>query len=340
MPLNCSITGTISTPTDVDYYLFEGKKGQRVVVSCLASSIDSKLQPQIQLYTRAGSPLGFNRDYQGTDALLDATLPADGEYYVRVISFTYTLGGPEYFYRLSISTAPWIDAVFPPMVEPGKETKVTVYGRNLPGGVLDPSAVIDGKVLESATVTVKPPADPKAVQRLAFHGHVSPRTSGMDGFELVLKNATGSSNPYLLTYATAPIVLDNGANDTADTAQTVKIPCEIAGRIEKLRDRDWYRFEVKKGETYSIEVYGDRLGSTLDMYFTLRQEKSKNVQEFDDNPDILHPQQFYSCIGRSPALQADGDGGHYLLDAGVEPRSRHPGGTAASLSGAHHAGEA
>ena len=46
----------------------------------------------------------------------------------------YTQGGPDYFYRLSISTAPWIDAVFPPVVEAGKATQVTIYGRNLPGG--------------------------------------------------------------------------------------------------------------------------------------------------------------------------------------------------------------
>jgi hypothetical protein len=294
VPLNCSITGTITTPTDVDYYLFEGKKGQRVVVSCLASSIDSRLQPQIQLYSRAGSLLAINRDYHGTDALVDATLPADGEYHVRVVNFTYTQGGPEYFYRLTISTAPWIDAVFPPMVEPGKETAVTVYGRNLPGGVPDPSAVLNGKVLEKATVTVKAPAGAAAEQRLSYTGRVSPTMAGMDGFELRLKNAAGTSNPYLLTYARAPVVLDNGANDTADTAQTVTLPCEIAGRIEKVRDRDWYRFAVRKGVTYSIEAFGDRIGSALDLYFTLRQEKSTAVQEFDDNPELLHPTQFYS----------------------------------------------
>jgi hypothetical protein len=294
VPLNSAVTGTISTPTDVDYYLFEGKKGQRVVVSCLASSIDSKLQPQIQLHSRTGQLLAMNRDYNGFDALLDATLPADGEYYVRVVSFTYTQGSPEHFYRLTISTAPWIDAVYPPVVEPGKETKVTVYGRNLPGGVPDPKTVLDGRVLEKATVTVRPPADAKATRRLAYGGHVAPRMSGMDGFELRLKNDAGTSNPYLLTYALAPVVLDNGANDTADTAQELTLPCEVAGRIEKVRDRDWYRFSVKKGETYSIEVYGDRLGSTLDMYFKLHEVKSSKVQELDDNPDVLHPLQFYT----------------------------------------------
>src|SRR5207244_2884246 len=118
--LNCTINGVIGSPTDVDYFEFSGKKGQRVVVSCLTTSIDSKLPATIELYSAAGSYLGFNRNYQHNDALLDAELPADGDYYVRVSSFSYTLGGaPDYFYRLTITTAPWIDAVFPPMVEPG-----------------------------------------------------------------------------------------------------------------------------------------------------------------------------------------------------------------------------
>src|SRR5262249_39697033 len=34
VPLESAVTGVISTPTDVDYYAFEGKKGQRVVAHC------------------------------------------------------------------------------------------------------------------------------------------------------------------------------------------------------------------------------------------------------------------------------------------------------------------
>src|SRR5207248_437576 len=101
-----------------------------------------------------------------------------------------------------------------PMVELGKSTRVTVHGRNLPGGVPDPAAVIDGRVLEKATLTVTPPADARALQRLAFSGHVPPRMSGMDGFEVRVKNDAGASNPFLLTYARSPVVLDNGDNDT------------------------------------------------------------------------------------------------------------------------------
>jgi len=313
--MNTTINGTINAPTDVDYSVFAGKKGQRVVVSCLASSIDSRAQPALQLYSKNGTLLASNRDYNGTDALLDKVLPEDGDYYVRLYAFTYTQGGPEHFYRLTITTAPWIDAVFPPVVLPGQDTTLTIHGRNLPGGKPDPTAVIDGSVLDKLTVTVKAPGDAQAVQRLDYPGLILPRSSELDGFAYRLSNESGQSNPYLLTYARAPVVLDRDDNDTADRAQEVAIPCEVAGRIEKLRDRDWYRFEVKKGQTYTIEVFGDRLGSPVDMYYTLRPANAKGPgTEYDDNPDILHPLQFYTRT-EDPARQrftAPADGSYLL----------------------------
>ena len=48
--VNSTVSGVISVGTDVDYYLFTGKKGQRIVVSCLTTSIDSKLPAEIDLY--------------------------------------------------------------------------------------------------------------------------------------------------------------------------------------------------------------------------------------------------------------------------------------------------
>jgi hypothetical protein len=292
--LNSTVHGIVAAPTDVDYYTFAGKKGQRVIIACLASGIDSRLQAAVELYRAGGALLAVGREYQETDAVLDAVLPADEDYCVRVFAFTYTQGGPEHFYRLTVSTAPWIDAVFPPVVEPGKETQVTVLGRNLPGGMLDPSAMLDGRPLEKLVITVKAPSGAQAAQRLAFTGHVAPRSAGLDGFEFRLRNDTGVSNPYLLTFAHAPVVLDNGANDTPETAQPVTLPCTIAGRIEKKHDRDWYKFTAQKGETYAIDVLGDRIGSPLDLFFTLGREGAKSTTEVDDNPEVLHPQQFFT----------------------------------------------
>ena len=292
--LNASVSGLIATATDVDYYVFHGKKGQRVVLSCLTTSIDSRLPVLMEVYDSAGTHLATNRNYRDTDALCDVTLPDDGEYYVRLCSFAYTLGGVDYFYRLTVSTAPWIDAVFPPMVEPGKTTQVTVYGRNLPGGQLDPSAVVDGRTLEKAVVTVKAPGDATSGQRLNFSGRVAPPSAALDGFELRLRNGAGASNPMLLAYAHGPVVRDRGDNDTAEQAQRLNVPCEVAGRFEKRADRDWYVFHARKGQVFSIEVQGERLGAPLDLHLDIRRAGATKVLiDLDDSTDILSPQ-FYT----------------------------------------------
>lgn len=292
--LNTTISGVIATPTDVDYFAFKGKKGQRIVATCLTSSIDSKLPALIQVFgsDAAGRQLGFSRNYNNNDAVADATLPADGEYYVRVCSFTYTQGGPDYFYRLTIGAAPWIDAVYPPIVEPGKDAKVTLYGRNLPGGAMEPKAMLDEHPLEKLSVAVKAPGDPLSVQRLGFRGYVAPTSGFLDGFEHRIIDDAGKSNAVLIGYARAPVVLDSEKSHSLESAQQVNVPCEIVGRIERKADRDFYKFSAKKGQVLNIEVFADRLGSAIDVFFALFNEKGDRLTEQDDNPEVPSPQFF------------------------------------------------
>ena len=306
------------------------KKGQRIVVSCLASSIDSRLVAALELYDSAGHQLAFNRHYQDNDALVDCTLPADGDYYVRLYEFTHSQGSPEHYYRLSITTAPWIDVIQPLVVEPGKTTNVTVYGRNLPGGQLDPTAIEDGSVLEKITVPVNVPRDPAGLQRLAYSGYVPPKASALDGFEFRVRNPSGLSNPFLLTYARAPVVLDNDANNTQKTAQDISVPCEISGRILKRRERDWYTFTARKGDVYTLEVFSDRLGSPTDMYLVLfKPDTKQQIADLDDNPDVLSQVQFYTHNEDPPVYRfvVPADGRYQLLissrDADNHAGARH-----------------
>lgn len=312
--LNSTVSGVISAPTDVDYYRFAGKKGQRVVLSCLTSTIDSKLPVEMKLFGPGDRDLGSNRSYQNNDALLDAALPADGDYQVRLCSFTYTQGGPDYFYRLTVATGPWIDAVFPPTLEPGNEAEVTVYGRNLPGGILDPTMIVEGRPLEKLTTKVKAPVDAQSAHRLDFPGLIVPASAILDGFEFRLRDKAGSSNPYLLTFARSPVILEEEPNDTPESAQRIPVPCQIAGRIDKKGDRDWYCFEAKKGQALGIEAFGDRLGTATDLYFILRDDKGKMLAEQDDNPEIMAPQ-FFTRTEDPPRYRfaPPADGTYFLM---------------------------
>jgi hypothetical protein len=301
--VNTTVNGTFAAASDVDYYVFKAAKGQRVVISCLASTIDSRSQPALEVFDARGRQLAENVYYSGDDAVTDVTTAEEGDYFVRVFTHTYTFrqaiqgmpgGGTDQHYRLSISTAPWIDAAVPNVVQPGKATTVTIWGRNLPGGKLDPTARVDGSVLEKATVNVTAPADGSG--KLKFSGRVLPAGGFADGFELRVKNAAGSSNPFLLGIARAPVVVDNGDNDTPEKAQPITLPCEVSGVVEKRSDADWYRFAVKKGEVWNFQVVSQQLGAPTYMMFSLRSAKGKGSEIYESPLDVntgLYSRRFF-----------------------------------------------
>jgi len=280
--LNSTVNGTIATGTDVDYFIVAARKGQRVVVSCLAGSIDSRLQPSLEVYDSKDRLLNSNRLYNANaDAVTDFTAPEDGDYLIRLYQFTFTLrtaipggmpaGSSDNSYRLNVTTAPWIDAVVPSVVEPGKTATVTVYGRNLPGGKVETTA----GGLEKANATVTAPAA-DGLGKLPFSGSLGPASGWVDGFEFRLRNTAGVSNPFLIGLARAPVVLDQTDNDTPEKAQEIPVPCEVAGQVEKRRDRDWFRFTAKQGETFDLEVVSNRLGAPTYMMFVLYNPASKS----------------------------------------------------------------
>ncbi|HZZ82426.1 MAG TPA: PPC domain-containing protein [Gemmataceae bacterium] len=312
--IGTTINGAVTAGTDVDYFTFPAKKGQRVLIQCLTASIDSRLDAEIAVKGPKGNDVGYHRPIPQTDSLVDVTIPEDGDYLVRLNKFTYTVGNAEYFYRLNISTAPVIEAVFPPMIEPGKVGQITLYGRNLPGGKVDPTASMNGQPLEKLTVNVTAPNEPTT---LKFSGLVSPVMGVLDGFEYRLASPAGPSNPVLLTYAKAPVVIENDDNDTVEKAQAVPVPCEIAGRIDKKRDRDWYVFDAKKGDVLMIDVLSHRLGASTDMYFILRNLATKaDITMQDDSADNLS-QRFFTT-NRDPApyrFVVPADGKYHLMVA-------------------------
>lgn len=326
--LNSVVHGVINPNVDVDYFRFAGKQGQRVVIVCEASSVDSKLDPLVQLY-RADHPhpLAVNRRYRDRDAVLDAVLPADAEYLVRIVQHTHLMGGSEFFYRLSVSLAPWIDAAWPPVVEPGKPTQITLFGRNLPNGQPDASAVLDGRPLDRLVVEVPPSGDPGNPRGLLYSGPIPPAQAVLDGIEYRVRNAVGVSNPVLLAFAQAPVILDNGDNDTPEKAQAITLPCELCGRIEKLRDRDFYSFTAKAGEVYVFEAFASRMGAPVDLYFEVRRVDDKNpqsislVSEADDPPanETPHPIKFNTySVDPVTRFAVPADGTYQLLVASRE----------------------
>jgi len=268
--LETTVNGVISSPTDVDFVTFKAKAGQNIVVYCLTSSIDSKLQADLMVSGPDGKPLASNRGYRDGDAVLDFKALTDGDYVVRLSQFAYTTGGYDHFYRLTVTAEPWVDALYPPVV--GSGFSITPASR----GVLKDDLISKRRdregILESSRLI--PPA--AAMIDAVDHGAALP------------------GGNLLLVPRVSPIILDNENNNTADTAQEVKLPCDIAGRIGKKNDRHWYSFKAKKGDVWTLEVFAERIGSPVDAFFILTDEKGKVITEQDDSADTLSPNQFYT----------------------------------------------
>ncbi len=310
-------SGVISKSTDVDYYVFAGKKGEGVILHCAASSVDSRLSTYLQLFSADARELGSSRFYRDGDALVSAKLPADGDYLVRISDFAYQTGGPESVYRLTVSNRPWIDAAYPPAVPVGKATEVTLFGRNLPNG--QPAPGMPGREQLKVTVTAPAGATP-------FPGRLLPRVGTIEGFAYRLPG----SNPILLALTAGPIVLDGAGNDTPETAQEVPFPSEICGRFEKRGDRDYYTFTAKKGDEIAIDGHADRVRAPMDLFFTLHNaENGQTIGEYDTNPRLPNNVDRFYTFSDDPlaAVTIPADGKYRLMvgsrDAGARTRARN-----------------
>ena len=77
-------------PRDLDFYAFQGRAGDRVRASVAAKgdpAVGGQLDSVLVLRDPSGTIIGYDDDYAGPDARLEATLPASGRYTVEVSSF-------------------------------------------------------------------------------------------------------------------------------------------------------------------------------------------------------------------------------------------------------------
>lgn len=277
-----AISGRSDKATDQDFYVFEAKKGQRLIVQCWAERIDSQLDASLTLYDAKGNELDSSRDANRRDPLIDFVVPADGKYTLRVIDFVYA-GGADYFYRVAISTDPYIDFIYPPAGLPGSKGQYTVYGRNLPGG--KPSDFyVEGSRLEQMTANITLP-DGQQARQLDVTTLVAPGDVNLDAIEYRVEG----SNPAVVGVANAPIVLEQEPNDESKPQQ-VSLPCEFVGRFDQQGDVDFVQFDAVKGDVYWLEVYSQRHGLPTDPYMLVQRVTTdaegkvtvSDVKEVDD----------------------------------------------------------
>ncbi len=300
----------------VDYFRFTAEKGRRVLIDCQTRDIDSRMQDVLLLTDTNGRELTRNR----RGGLLDFTAPADGDYILQVHDITFR-NGEDYFYRLTLGSKPHLDFIFPPSGLPGTRSPFTLYGRNLPGASPVKDFTIDGKPLEKLSVDLELPQDPSTQFNSIADLALPPAGVALDAMAYRLKSPEGISNPSLLSFATAPIVVEQEPNDKPEQAQRISVPSELVGQFYPAGDQDWVGFEAKKGEVYWIEVFSHRLGLPTDPFVLVQrvtrndkgEEKATDVLELNDSDTNIGGSEFNSAT-RDPVGRFEvKDDGTYRL---------------------------
>lgn len=260
---------------DYDYYRFSAKRGETLMLSCLAWRIDSRGDAVLTVFDASGRELDQMHDTTGSDPVLDFKPPADGDYFVRVHELTYTsTGGRDMApYRLVIHRRPWVDYVEPPVV--GEQpTKVTVFGRNLGGKPSERTR--HGRPLEKLEMTLSAKqleaADPLQLNCAPSEGSIK---FGM----LRVKTANGQSNPFPVAVLPGAATAEVEPNEDTAAVKAAPLPLQVNARFDRPGDVDGYRFTAKKGQRVWIEVHSQRLGQPTDPSFVVQQLTEDKEQE-------------------------------------------------------------
>lgn len=252
LPLETTVSAH-AAEGNAHYFNLVVQSGQRILVTCQATEIDSRMDPVMVLYSSAGKEVERSR----SGGLLDFTATTTGTYLLKVHDGTFR-GGNDYFYRLTASTRPQLDFIFPPSGVPGSKGKYQLFGRNLPGGKPTKEVSIDGKALEQLEVAIELPSQPTAETQPAGNRGVSEIM--VDGFEYCLGSGRGKSNPVRIGLTAGPVVSAPAPDALSTAPQTLSLPCEWTGRFPRHGGFVSALFEAKKGEAWRVEVLSHRLG--------------------------------------------------------------------------------
>ena len=216
---------------DVDYFVVEVKKGQRISAEIEGMRLAVGMwDPYIAILNDKRFEVVSSDDTAlgGQDGRCSTIAPADGKYTIMVREAAYG-GGTAY--RLHIGNFPLPTAVIPSGGKPGEEIEFRFLG--------DPSGEIKQKI--------KLPAVADANYRL--------HCQTADGI---------SPTGFKARVVDVPNAIEVANANTPATALAGTAPGAFNGVISTAGELDYFKFAGKKGQVFDIHCYARRLGSPLD----------------------------------------------------------------------------
>lgn len=293
--LDRTLHGRIDKPADIDTYRFTARRGERTTIDLWAERLDSPLAAVVEVYDPAGRRLAVGRGGLQKDVTLVFTPPADGEYRVRVFDQTL-VGSPLHLYRLELASAPRYVTAFPNVVTAGADATVS----------LSELSVRDGSPPRTASVTLN------AAQAEANWPLL--RRSWQAALASVPVASDLSAPAVAVGVTDVPVTRESLDNHRPESAQSLVVPAEVAGRLAVGEEQDWYRVEARRGEVLWIEGLSARLGAPVDLDVVILDAAQRELLHLSDQWDnaggLKFPTAHSDPAGR---FVAPADGAYWIL---------------------------
>lgn len=247
---NVTVEGIIQNE-DVDYFVIEAKKGDRITAEIEGIRLgDTMFDPYVAILNEARFELATSDDAAliWQDGVASIIAPADGKYVVQIRESSYGGNGASH-YRCHIGSYPRPLAIVPAGGKPGTKVLVRFLGD------------IAGEFTREFDL---------------------PATGGPD-YEIFPQDDKGiapSGMQFRLTNLENSIEVE--PNETIQQATKAAAPVAYNGVLASKTDADFFGFTATKGQNIDIHVYARRIRSELDPLLILYNAQGAAIASNDD----------------------------------------------------------
>jgi len=285
---NVTVEGIIQNE-DVDYFVIEAKKGERITAEVEGIRLGNTMfDPYVAVLNEARFELATSDDAAliWQDGVASIIAPEDGKYVVQIRESSYG-GNGACHYRCHIGSYPRPLAIVPSGGKPGQTVSVKFLGDV--GGEFTRDIVL-------------------------------PATADSD-FSVFAQDDRGispSGNRFRLTDLENSIEVE--PNEAIAQATKAAAPIAFNGVLSSKTDIDYFGFTAMKGQTFEIHVYARRIRSELDPVLILYNAQGGAIASNDDTggPDsyirFAVPADGEYFLEVRDHLKRGGDAFHYRVE--------------------------
>ena len=265
--LPATVNGMIGSSADRDAFLFEAKKGDRMVFNVKAFRINERSQiffmPRLNLYDSERNELARNNGYYFFDPLIDYTFENDGKYTLVIKDLLYR-GTPACVYRIEMGKIPYNTYIYPAGGRTGQTINAVIGGDNTPHErshkvaipadwppgyhkLGTPFGIFDFLVSDHADFTEKAAPSDESIQAITLPSSVNGRITEegqVDRYRFTVTEASAVSDWWVIQ--PFPNNAERGLDDVFPPEKEIDFEKEYVGKGgRKLR---WYKSNSRGGK--------------------------------------------------------------------------------------------